>query len=255
MRPSTPPGWTVPPQRNPSARLRLFCFPYAGGGAAIYSQWQRQLPPEVEVVAVQPPGRENRLMETPYADLLELVAKMHGELLPCFDRPFAFYGHSNGALMAFELTRALRRAGQPLPLHLLVGGRPAPHVPPRDPPVHAMPHDEFLAELRKLSGTPEEILQNEEIMELMMPLLRADFSLGETYRHPREAPLPVPITAFGGMRDEEVSEEEVRAWGEHTSAKFRCVMLPGNHFFIHEDRERLLREVTMELRAALARAG
>lgn len=255
MRPSSPPGWTVLASRNPSARLRLFCFPYAGGGASIYAQWHRLLPPDVEVVAVQPPGRENRLMETPYADLLELAAKMHTELLPHFDRPFAFYGHSNGALMAFEVARALRRAGQRLPLRLLVGGRPAPHLPPREVPIHALPHDEFLAELRKLAGTPEEILQNAEIMELMMPLLRADFSLGETYRHLPEPPLPVPITAFGGVLDEEVSEEEVRGWGEHTSAKFRQVMLPGNHFFIHGNREQLLREITAELRGALARAG
>ena len=245
--PPPPAGWAVFPQRNPNARLRLFCFPYAGGGASIYAQWHRFLPPHVEVVSVQPPGRESRLMEKPFDDVLQLAEAMHRELLPLFDRPFAFYGHSNGGLMAYELARSLRRAGQALPLHLMVGGKPAPHLPPRDVPIHALPHDEFLDELRKLAGTPEEVLNNPEIMELLMPLLRADFALGETYRYQPEPPLPLPITAFGGLRDDEVTREDVEAWGEHTSAGFSCKMLPGNHFFINSDRQLLLTEVSREL--------
>src|SRR5688500_6938436 len=121
-------GWAIYPSRNPNARLRLFCFPYAGGGATIYSTWARGLPPEVQVVAVQPTGREGRLAETPYSDLGQLVEAMHRELRPHLDKPFAFFGHSNGGLMAFELARALRRAGGPMPLHLFASGRPAPQL-------------------------------------------------------------------------------------------------------------------------------
>jgi medium-chain acyl-[acyl-carrier-protein] hydrolase len=245
--PPSPASWAVFPSRNPNARLRLFCFPYAGGGASIYSRWHRFLPREVEVVAVQPPGREGRLMEKPYSDLLELAARLHTELQPWFDRPFAFYGHSNGGLMAFELARALRRAGNPLPRHLFVGGRPAPHLPMREVPIHALPDAEFLQELRKLAGTPEEVLANTEIMELLMPLLRADFSLGETYRYLPEPPLPIPLSAYGGQMDEEVSIDEVRGWSEHTSGPFHFQEFPGNHFFINGDREAVLGQLSLEL--------
>jgi medium-chain acyl-[acyl-carrier-protein] hydrolase len=241
-------GWTIFPGKNPSATLRLFCFPYAGGGATVYSTWPRSLPPHVEVVAVQPPGREGRLGEKPFHNLDDLVAAMHPELLQHMDRPFAFYGHSNGGLMAFELARTLRRTGGPMPLHMFIGGRPAPQVK-RDENIHALPHDEFIAELRRYAGTPEEILQNAEIMELIMPLLRADFSIGETYAYRPEAPLALPITAYGGERDDDVPPEEIEAWREQTSAEFRRVMFPGDHFFITGNRAELLQDLSARLHA------
>ncbi|MBW3569481.1 MAG: putative thioesterase [Gemmatimonadetes bacterium] len=245
-------GWAVYPSRNPNARLRLFCFPYAGGGATIFSTWPRALPPEVEVVAVQPPGREARIAEPPYGDLAQLVEAMHPQLLPHLDRPFAFYGHSNGGLMAFELARTLRRTGGPMPRHLFVGGRPAPQLQLEEEMIHALPHDEFLAALRRFAGTPEEILQNAEIMELIEPVVRADFSLGETYRWVPEPPLDLPISAYGGERDEEVTPEQVEAWREQTTRDFNFRMFPGDHFFINGDRALVLQEITRELRALLA---
>jgi medium-chain acyl-[acyl-carrier-protein] hydrolase len=245
-------GWAIYPRRNPAARLRLFCFPYAGGGATVYSTWPRGLPPEVEVVAVQPPGREGRLSEAPIGDLSRLVEAMHRELRPHFDKPFAFFGHSNGGLMAFELARALRREGGPMPLQLFASGRPAPQLELDDPPIHALPHDEFIQQLRRFAGTPEEILANEEIMELIMPLLRADFALGETYRYVPEPPLDLPISAYGGERDAEVSPAQVEAWREQTTARFHLRMFPGDHFFINGDRTLVLAELSRELRMLLA---
>ncbi|HEX6909133.1 MAG TPA: alpha/beta fold hydrolase [Longimicrobium sp.] len=244
-------GWTIYPHRNASARMRLFCFPYAGGGATVFSTWARMLPPEVEVVSVQPPGREGRLTEKPFADLGELVAAMHPQLLPHLDKPFAFYGHSNGGLMAFELARTLRRTGGPMPRHIFVGGRPAPQLVLEEERIHALPHDEFINALRRYAGTPEEILQNAEIMELIMPLLRADFSLGETYAYVPEAPLDVPVSAYHGERDAEVTAEQVEAWRAQTSAQFRLVVFPGDHFFINGDRALVLQEMSRELRPLL----
>jgi medium-chain acyl-[acyl-carrier-protein] hydrolase len=236
------------PRPVAGARLRLFCFPYAGGGASIYSTWPRTLPPQVEVVAVQPPGRENRLAEPPFHDLSELVAAMHLHLAPqLHELPFAFFGHSNGALMAFELARSLRRAGDPLPLCLFASGRPAPQLELDDPPVHDLPHDAFVEELRRLEGTPEEILQNPEILELLLPLLRADFALGETYRYREEPPFPFPLRAYGGADDEEVPREQIEAWGEQTRAGFLMEIFPGGHFFVNEHRERVLTRVAAEL--------
>jgi medium-chain acyl-[acyl-carrier-protein] hydrolase len=244
-------GWAIYPSRNPSARLRLFCFPYAGGGATIYSPWGRMLAPDVEVVAVQPPGREGRLSERAIPDMEELVAALHRELLPHFDKPFAFYGHSNGGLMAFELARTLRRTAGPMPRHIFVGGRPAPQVRVDEEEIHSLPHDQFVAALRRYAGTPEEILQNAEIMELIMPLLRADFALGETYAYADEPPLDVPITAYHGVRDNEVTPEQIEAWREQTSAAFSFKTFPGDHFFINGDRAQVLQEMSRELRPLL----
>jgi medium-chain acyl-[acyl-carrier-protein] hydrolase len=244
-------GWAVFPARKPDARLRLFCFPYAGGGATVFSAWGRLLPPEVEVVAVQPPGREARIAEKPIPNLMALVEAMHPQLLPHMDRPFAFYGHSNGGLMAFELARMLRRTGGPMPRHLFVGGRPAPQMDDDEEKIHALPHDEFLDALRRFAGTPEEILQNAEIMELIEPVLRADFSLGETYAYVPEPPLDLPISSYGGERDEEVDADEVEAWREQTSREFHLKMFPGDHFFLNGDRAEVVQEISRELRPLL----
>jgi medium-chain acyl-[acyl-carrier-protein] hydrolase len=244
-------GWGLIPQPRPSATLRLFCFPYAGGGASLVTPWAPALPPQVELVAVQPPGREGRLMEKPIGDLRELVAALHRELLPLMDRPFAFFGHSNGGLMAFELTRSLRRAGALLPQLLIASGRPAPQLPLDEEPIHALPDAEFRDALRRFNGTPEEILDNQELMELFTPLLRADFQLGETYRYTPEPPLELPVTAWGGARDTEVPRERIEAWREQTSAAFHFRMFPGDHFFLNGDRPLLLQALGEELYALL----
>jgi medium-chain acyl-[acyl-carrier-protein] hydrolase len=239
--------WVVIPRPTPNARLRLFCFPYAGGGATIYSRWPAQLPPEVELVAAQLPGRESRLAEKPIAEMIPLVERLAEALAPYMDRPFALYGHSNGGLMAFELVRRLRAEGRRLPVHLFVSGRPAPQVELTDPPVHDLPHDEFMETLRRFGGTPEEVLQNEEIMTLMAPLLRADFALGETYLYEPQPPLDLPISAYAGETDAEVPVWQVEAWSEQAGGAFQFHSFPGGHFFLQENQAMVLDRLRREL--------
>lgn len=253
--PSRPSPWVVIPRPDPGARLRLFCFPYAGGGASIYTPWGRMMPPEVEVVAVQLPGRENRIGEPAVASLRELTPRVAEGLAPFMDRPFAFFGHSMGGLIAFDLARKLRREGRPGPLHLFVSARPAPQAAFTLRRMHDLPRDEFIEGLRRYNSTPEEVLQNEELMQLVTPTLRADFSVSETPPYTPEPPLETPISAFGGVDDDDVPVWTVEAWREQAAGEFRVVTFPGGHFFVNELRDRVVAEVTADLRRALARAG
>lgn len=231
-------------------QLRLFCFPYAGGGASAFREWEQELPGAVEVLAVQPPGREGRLAEAPFtripALVQALVAPLRAKLEAGPSVPCAFFGHSLGALVAYELTLELRRRGEPGPDHLLVSGSRAPHCTLPDDPVHVLRGEAFKDRLRVLGGTPPQVLENEELMNLFTPLLLADFELSETYRHGVE-PLNVPISAFAGTDDPEVSLDRVEAWREQAGAGFHLDLLPGDHFFLHSAQTLLLGKVWSEL--------
>ncbi|PYS90392.1 MAG: putative thioesterase [Acidobacteria bacterium] len=251
MRGSSATPWLVINRPNPQARLRLFCFPYAGGGAATYHAWPGELPTEVEVCAVQLPGRASRSRESPYDRLKQLVEALAPAVLPYLDRPYAFFGHSMGALIAFELTRRLRREADTSPAHLFVSGRRAPQLPRTNPPIHDLPEAEFVQALRRLNGTPDEVLAHPELMELMLPLLRADFAAVGTYEYTPEPALACPITAYGGLQDHEVSRAQLEAWRTQTTGGFTLRMLPGDHFYLQTGRALLLRSLFRELHELL----
>lgn len=221
-------------------RLRLFCFPYAGGGASVYRLWQRSLPADVEVCAIQLPGRESRFAEPLYHQLTPLITNLAPAVEPLLDRPFVFFGHSLGALIAFELARYLRKVQQPEPKRLLVSARGAPQLPVREKKVHALPEAEFITSLYELGGTPQAVLENRELMEMMSPLLRADFEIYERYIYTAEPPLSYPLIAFGGEQDNDVSLEALLAWQQQTSAGFISHTFADGHFFINTSREQLL---------------
>ncbi|GAA1265567.1 hypothetical protein GCM10009677_17040 [Sphaerisporangium rubeum] len=228
---------------RPTARLRLFCFPYAGGGASVYRTWHEQLPEHIEVFAVQPPGRETRMAEKPFTRMADLVPPLADGLAPLLDKPYAVFGHSLGAGVAFELTRHLRRTGGELPVHLFVSGRQAPHLPSREERIHDMPDDVFLAGVRKLDGISPELFDHPELLELLLPLLRADFTMSEDHTYRPEHKLDMPITAFHGADDPTTREAEMAAWAAHTSAPFALRVLPGDHFFLRAEQRRLLSDI------------
>jgi medium-chain acyl-[acyl-carrier-protein] hydrolase len=227
--------------------LRLFCFPYAGGGASVFRTWAQQAPAGIEVCPVQLPGRENYLQEPPYTRLKPLVQALVPVIVPYLDRPFAFFGHSMGALISFELACRLRQQFDLKPVHLFVSGYRAPQLPRPNCSIHNLPESEFIEELRRLDGSPEDVLQNVELMELLLPVLRADFELCETYTYSQAGPLDCPLTAFGGWQDIIVGYEDLAAWREQTQASFRLQMYPGNHFFLNNTHLPLLRAVSQEL--------
>ena len=234
---------------NPRADLRLFCFPYAGGGAHVYRPWADQLPPHVEVYAAQFPGRGARLLEEPYTKLGQILAESSRELLKFSDKPFAFFGHSMGALVCFELARLLRREGRRLPLGLFVSSRSGPRSLRGRARLSVMPEPELLEELGRFQGVPAEVINNAELMRMMMPTIRADFAACEGYSYVEEPPLPCPISACGGIGDPDASEASLRAWRDETTAAFSCRMFPGGHFFLDTARPLLLQAIAQDLHA------
>lgn len=240
--------WFVWPRKGEDAPLRLFCFPYSGAGASIYLPWAAALAPGIAACAVQLPGREARLAEPPFTRLAPLVAALEPEILPYLDRPFALFGHSMGALVAFELARSLARRGL-APAHLFVSGHGAPHLPDRGRRIHDLPEPEFVDALRRLGGTPPAVLEHAELREMLLPILRADFSVCETHAHQAGAPLDCPLTALGGLADVEVTKEELQAWQEQSCGAFTLHMFPGDHFYLHTARGLLLETIRKDLAA------
>jgi surfactin synthase thioesterase subunit len=242
--------WIACSHFNPKARLRLFCFPYAGGGASIFHAWVKMLPDEVEVCPIQLPGRENRLKESPLTQLSELLQDLQIALLPILDKPFAFFGHSLGAIISFELARQLRP--QDRLTHLFVSGCPAPHLPNLKSPLHKLSDAEFIeAVQQRYQNIPQVVLQEKEVMALFLNILRADLTLFETYSYVANEPLDCPISAFGGLQDKTTSRDQLAAWCEQTSNTFTQRMLPGDHFFLKSAQNPLLQLVSQYLQQAL----
>ena len=245
--------WFKCPKPNPKARMRLFCFPYAGGGTAIFRLWPDRLRETVEVCPVILPGRESRIQEAPYTQILRLVSVIESGLLPHLDKPFAFFGHSMGAIISFELSRLLQTHHDLEPVHLYVSGRRAPRCVDREPPTYNLPEPEFISELKRLKGTPEEALEHPELMEMILPLLRADFEACQTYSYSPGPLLNCPISAYGGVGDDDVKREDLEGWGQETAGKFKLIMLPGDHFFLNTASETLLSIIGKELHEDVAR--
>jgi medium-chain acyl-[acyl-carrier-protein] hydrolase len=241
--------WVLRFEPRPQAALRLFCFTHAGGSPFMYSPWLPLLPPSVELCAVLLPGRERRLAEAPFTRMEPLLEALVPALLPHLHPPFAFFGHSLGALVAFEVARALRRQGAPAPARLLASGRSAPRFTPQETHLALLPDAEFIAQLgKRYNGIPPQILKEPELMRLFLPVLRADIQVAAFYNYVPEPPLDVPISAFGGLQDVGVSAERLEAWGEQTSASFESRLFPGDHFYIQPQRIPLVAAVTAALR-------
>jgi medium-chain acyl-[acyl-carrier-protein] hydrolase len=242
--------WFKKYRYSAAARLRLFCFPYAGGSAQIFEGWEKGLPDWVDVFALQSPGRTVRFAEAPISNLRAKISILVDEIQPYLDIPHVFVGHSNGALTAFELARELQSRGGRELRHIVLSAKRAPHLPKREL-IHDLPFREFVARLRTLKATPTEILENEELMQLFEPMLRADFALSETHEFASGVRIDSPITLFWGEGDDEVPKEDMLAWGAHTSGGIDLIPFDGDHFFIHSHRN----DVVGKVRAIVEQAA
>ncbi|MEU2084749.1 alpha/beta fold hydrolase [Streptomyces albus] len=248
LAPETPYIWRA---KRPAADRRLVCFPHAGAGAAAYTEWAALLPPGIELVAVQLPGRQNRIGEDPFTEAGPLVTVLTHALRPVFDLPFSFFGHSAGATLAFELARALRDRGGPGPERLFLSAQPAPGTS-RVRQLHQLDDEEFRAEILALGGIDEEIVDDEDVMESMLFTLRADFTLWERHRPAAGAPLDCPVTALCGESDPRAPLAEVRRWAEHTTGGFSTAFYPGGHFYFLERPEEVVSLIARTMTAPAA---
>lgn len=244
--------WDGRRKPNPHASVRLFCFPYAGGAASIFRAWGDSLPDFVETYPVQLPGRGPRSAEAQITRLPELLQALADALGPHLDKPFAFFGHSMGALLSLELARLLRKQSGVEPAHMFLSGCRALQIPDPHPPTHDLPEPEFIEVLRRLNGTPKEVFENPELLGFILPLLRADFKLCQTYRYADDLPLGCPLTVFGGTEDQ-TTREQLEAWREQTRASFSLKMFPGDHFFLHAAEREILEIIAAQLAATLRR--
>lgn len=243
--------WLILAKANPSAEMRLFCLPYAGGSPLIFCDWPSALPENIEVCPIQLPGRGMRLGETPFTRLGPLIESLVPALRPFLDKPFALFGHSMGGLICFELTRALRLRFGVEPQCLFLAGRQPPPVSDRTAATYNLPEREFIDQLRYLNGTPPEFLEQPELMRMVVPLLRAEFELCQTYVHAPGPPLTCPISVFGGLDDDEVMYEDLKNWRAFTTGEFSLRMLPGDHFFLQTAQAQLLEMISDDLRSAI----
>jgi medium-chain acyl-[acyl-carrier-protein] hydrolase len=231
----------------------VFCLPHAGGSATAYRPWiipAARTDPRLRIIPVQPPGRDGRFREEPLRRMDAFIGQLADALLRheaiADGEPFAVFGHSMGALAAYELTAVLTERGR-APRHLFVSGMPAPHLPRELPDLHRAGDDEVRERLALLNGPRAQAFVHSALFDLLLPLIRADFEVCETYRAPDRSPLPVPVTAFGGAHDPRVAPDGIRQWHSRTCGPFRCRIFPGGHFYLTDHVEELLAEIARGL--------
>jgi surfactin synthase thioesterase subunit len=247
----TSPKCLVTPKQRPNADVKLICFPYAGGSVATYSTWVKNLPDNVELSIVQMPGRGPRMFETAHANMKDVMCELLAIMPDFLNKPYILFGHSLGSRIAFELMAELQTLKLPLPLHFIASGSRGPHDKSNKKDIYHLPEPEFIAELKKLNGTPKAVLENQELMDLFLPLLRADFELADTYCFEGDSVFNCPISVLGGEEDIDISFAQLESWQNFFVQKAKVHMLPGDHFFIDSHKDICLEKVNAIINTTL----
>jgi surfactin synthase thioesterase subunit len=242
----------VPLGGSGPARVRLLCLPHAGGGPYVFRTWAARLPPWLEVLGVELPGRGRQISAAPLDRMTTLVERLGPLLPPLLDRPYLVFGHSMGALLGFEMVRWCKRMGLRQPHRLFVSGRNAPQTPPR-PPLHQLPEEEFVARVLEYEGSPPEVFADPELRALFVAVLRADFAAVETHPFAAEPRLDCDLEALIGEQDPGVTAEQAERWAELTTGRASLTRFPGGHFFVQSAEHAVVARVAEA--AAAARPG
>lgn len=241
------PALLEPIPTHQATSIQLICFSHAGGSAALYRPWVKLLAPGIQLVVCQLPGRANRLFETPYEAMSALVTDLLEAMQPLLNKPFAFFGHSMGTKVAYELALALQQQCNAKPVHFFAAASAAPFHPRKRPDIHALDNSEFIAAIKKLGGTPSAVLDNAELMELCLPTLRADFKLVETYLNSSRAKVDCDLSLLGGVMDHTVTPSELADWNKVFSRAEKPQWFPGDHFFINQQASAIIKTIHHKL--------
>ncbi|MGD9898781.1 MAG: thioesterase II family protein [Calditrichaceae bacterium] len=239
----------VIPKPAKNAKIKLFCLPFAGGSSAVFRSWPKHMPDTVEVCAVEIPGRGQRINEPLRGRIETLVAELSPEIKNSIDRPFAIFGHSLGAIIGFEIAHHLKINYGLKPVHLFLSGTKAPQLQSDKKLIYNLPDAEFLAEIKKLNGTPAEVFEHQDLLKLIIPILRADFKLCETYSYEARIPLDCPISVLGGLQDPHLDKKMLESWSTQTNGPFFLRMFPGDHFYLNDHQQILLSTITRDINA------
>jgi surfactin synthase thioesterase subunit len=237
-----------------TARVQLYCLPYAGAAARAFRPWLDLFPDDIGVWGVEYPGRGTRFLEPLATTIADIAAGLAAALADQPERPFALFGHSMGSLVAFETCHRLQALNAPAPVLLVASGHRAPHLPSARLPYHAAPDPDFIARVRDLGATPPEALASQDFLDLILPILRADFRACETYRAVPRPKLRIPTVIYGGLADRDVSRDQLEAWSHETERVCAVRMFPGDHFFLNSAADRVTGMLTLDLRKALSPA-
>ncbi len=242
-----PSKWIVPVAPRPTSTVRLFCFPYAGAGASAYRSWSKLLPAHIEAFALQAPGRETRFVEPLIESFEDLVTQATAAIVPLAgEKPFAMFGHSLGAAVAYETARRLEREGL-RPQKLIVSGRNCPGVASRRPHISHLSDAEFVQHMKSYKGTPDAVLENKDLIELLLPMIRADFALAEEYQPLKGALLDCPIIAIGSRQDEWLDAQTLAQWGDLTNSTYQSHWFEGDHFYLNKYTADLVSYISQQL--------
>lgn len=226
-------SWVTSPRQDKEVKLRMFCFPFAGGVSSYFNGWKNKVPIGVDLCPVMLPGREKLIRQPPITDINELCNLLVNELGSFLNVPYVFFGHSMGALISYELARTLREQSYRLPLHLFLSAFPAPGVIARPDPIHDLDDSAFKEAIASFNGTPREVLEDDALMSVILPYLRADFKMIETYIYRHLTPLPIPFSVYGGDRDY-ISRADLLKWKFHTSSSCQMHTFSGGHFYLSD---------------------
>lgn len=241
-------AWVYKPKPLKNKEINLFCFAFAGGSAFYYRPWSNCFN-SIEICAVQLPGRANRIKEQAIIGISEIADHFIDALTSDLDTPFAFFGHSMGAILAYEVSIKLEQRKLPTPKHLFLSARSAPHITSKRPKIAHLPKSEFLKSIIALQGTPIEVAENAELMDLVEPSLRADFLSLETYVATPAKPRPIPITVFGGIEDPWITADNLNGWQHYTSSSFDSYQFSGGHFFLDQHYQQIATIIKQSINA------
>ena len=245
--------WFLRARAAAKPKFRLFCFPNAGSGPSVFRGWAEELRPDVEVIAIQLPGREGRFRERPYTDVAALVQDLTSAFRAELDLPFAFFGHSLGAFLAFETAYAVREVTGRDPVHFFASACRAPDSVSKLPEIRQLPDEEFVSALNTLfgEGIPKAILEDQDFLKAILPAIRADVCLFERYSYIARPPLSCPLSVFGGRRDKAVQASQLAEWRTHTAGPFYCHLMDAEHFYLQSERAALTASIRSKLLSAV----